>query len=659
MKIIIKLLIFLFFFNISYADENPIIIISAGKNIQSLNAIGTSVNILDSQIIEDSTETFLGDIIDDNSFGTNIFQSGGHGTLMGVQLRGLEKRYTTVYIDGVKMSDPSSPDNSFYFQNITKDAIERVEILKGNQSSLYGPNAIGGTVHIFSKKGKKNQKPNIEILGGSNNTKNINYSFGNEDEKMSYFFGLSRFLTDGISARNDDDENDKFKNDGLNTNLEYKFDDNTKLFTTLRYVATNLKYDSVNKSLSDLNDKSDDIEASYSLKLIKKNNKFENRFSYSKLYSERNTTDSNNDKQNYFGYRDTINIEGNYNFNLDNKIVYGIESEFDAARYIGDYAPSVTNFKKTLNDKVADEHILSQYFDYQFRPHKNLYATFGLRNDEHSTINRRTSGRLTLSYRLNDGSKIRSSFGSGVRFPSLYDIHYADGNTNTSGGGSYAGDGYLGLRAEDLKAERANSFDIGYNKYFENYNLVFDIGYFNIEQKNPLNGDSRNNWKVQNTMGVNTSEGIETSIEWKPYNKNFNVGFNYTYTDTYDANTCNNDIIDFRGCNLNSSKLGSAKVRVPINAFNLNISHKFKQNLKNSIKIKFVDEVRDFGDINNNFKDVILEDYLTVDLKSNFRLLNTYEGSFMVKNLFNDVYEQQNGYSSLGRSFFFGLKRVY
>ena len=71
---------------------------------------------------------------------------------MGIQLRGLEKRYSTVYIDGVKMSDPSTPDNSFYFQNIMKESIDRVEVLKGNQSSLYGPNAIGGTIHIFTKK---------------------------------------------------------------------------------------------------------------------------------------------------------------------------------------------------------------------------------------------------------------------------------------------------------------------------------------------------------------------------------------------------------------------------------------------------------------------------------------------------------------------------
>ena len=75
----------------------------------------------------------------------NIFQLGGTGTNTGIQMRGLPKRYSTIYIDGVKMYDPSSPDNSFYSEGLFKDSIERIEILKGSQSSLYGNGAVGGT----------------------------------------------------------------------------------------------------------------------------------------------------------------------------------------------------------------------------------------------------------------------------------------------------------------------------------------------------------------------------------------------------------------------------------------------------------------------------------------------------------------------------------
>ena len=82
-----------------------------------------------------------------------FFKMGGHGATSAIQLRGLPKRYSTVYIDGVKMSDPSSVSGDFDFNHILLTSqISRVEILKGNQSSVYGSGAIGGTINITTKK---------------------------------------------------------------------------------------------------------------------------------------------------------------------------------------------------------------------------------------------------------------------------------------------------------------------------------------------------------------------------------------------------------------------------------------------------------------------------------------------------------------------------
>ena len=602
-------LINLIFSNLTFSQDVPIIVISPGKTPQSYDKVGSSISVIDSNEIKNSPNFFISDIIGNDATSTNMFQMGGHGTNTGIQLRGLEKRYSTVYIDGVKMSDPSSSDNSFYIENIMKSSIERVEILKGTQSSLYGSNAIGGTVHIFTKTGKEGKHSNIEVETGSNNTKNVSYAIGGANSKINYYLGLNKFLTDGISAMNHNDENDAYNNKGLTGKIGYQLNEYFKIENSIRYTSSDLKYDEPSSSITDLNNRTENIEGTYSLKLTHDKNKFKNTLSYNKTYVERAVTSATNTYTNYFGFRDAINLIGEYNFNLDNKLVYGAEAEFDAARYPSDYAPAAWGYEKRLMDKPADEHIFSQYFDYQFRPLENLYSTFGLRSDEHSVVGRKTSGRTTLAYKLDKKSKIRSSFGAGIRFPSLYDYHYADGNTPSSGAGSNAA-----YNLEDLKAERGISYDFGYDTYLDFLDLGLNLTYFNVAQKNPLVSDSRNNWKLKNEDGVNTSKGIELSANWQPENKKIGISFGYTFADSFDSNTC-----DAGDCNLKGSKLATAKVRVPRHAISTKISHNTIPNLQNSLSIKFIDETREFGNTNNSFKDVVLDDYLTFNFSSTYQ----------------------------------------
>ena len=656
LKIIVSILIIIFSFQNLFAADIPIIVISPGKTPQSYDEVGSSVSVIDSNEIENSSNFFIADIIGNNTTSTNMFQMGGQGTNTGIQLRGLEKRYSTVYIDGVKMSDPASSDNSFYMENIMKNSIERVEILKGTQSSLYGSNAIGGTINIITKKGNEGNNSNFEVETGSNNTRNVYYSVDGANDKMNYYLGLNRFITGGISAMNHNDENDKYRNEGLTGTIGYKFNENFKIENSLRYTNSDLKYDEPSVSKTDLNNRTENIEGTYSLKLTHDKNKFKNTLSYNKTYVERAVTSFSNTYTNYFGFRDSINLLGEYNFNLDNKLVYGAEAEFDEARYPSDYAPAAWGYTKRLMDKRADEYIFSQYFDYQFRPLENLYSTFGLRSDDHSIVGRKTSGRTTLAYKLDKKSKIRSSFGAGIRFPSLYDYHFADGNTASSGGGLESGDGYIGLALEDLKAERGISYDFGYDTYIDDLDIGLNLTYFNVKQKNPLNSDARNNWKMQNTDGVNTSEGIELTANWQPKDKKIGVNLDYTFTDSFDSNNCD---VSPTTCSIQGSKLATAKVRVPRHAISTTISHNIIANLQNSLSIKFVDETRDLGNTNNNFKDVVLEDYLTFNFSSTYRIYDSYKLFFNAVNIFDDKYEQAYQYSTMGRAFNFGIRKVY
>ena len=640
---IIKLIIILTFpVNNIFAADIPIIVIAPGKTPQSLSTVGSTVTVIDEDKINESSHFSLAHIIDDNSTSTNMFQMGGSGGgNVGIQLRGLEKRYSTVYIDGVKMLDPSSSDGSFYMENIMKNSIDRVEILKGTQSSLYGSNAIGGTIHIFTKKGRKGNHSNFEIETGSNNTKSFTYSVDGADDKFHYYLGLNKLLTNGISAMNDNNEDDQYRNDGLVGNIGYKINDNFKIENSFRYADTFYEYDAVDSSYSDINS-TDNIEGSYTLKLIHEKDKFQNTLTYNKLHIERNTSDHVKNRANYFGYRDAFNFLGEYNFNLDNKIVYGIDSEFDASRYPVDYG---------VSDKEHDESIISQYFDFQFRPFEKLYSTFGLRSDDHSTVGRKTSGRTTVAYQLDGNSKIRSSLGAGVRFPALYDYKYGSSTIVDKGG-----------TLEDIQSERGLSFDLGYDTYIDNLDLGLSATLFKTKQKNSILNNARTEWVQMNATGVNTSEGIELSGSWRPVNKKISLNFGYTFTDSYDAATCDPDekaAYADSECRDIGSKVQSAKVRVPRHAIQSKLNYNIGPNLKSSLKGKYVGEARDFGNANNSYTDVILTDYFVFDLETSYKLFNGYKAFISIGNILDEEYEQAYQYSSMGRTFNFGIRQVY
>jgi len=642
-KVIRIIIIIAFPVNNLFAADIPIIVIAPSKKAQSVSTVGTSVTVLDETFFKNSNEFFLGDALASETTSVNFFQSGGHGTSSAIQLRGLPKRYSTVYIDGVKMSDPSSVSNDFDFNNILTSQVSRVEILKGNQSSVYGSGAIGGTINITTKRGEKGFQKNISYNNGSHNTHNLVAALSGADENQDFYIGLERFQTAGMSQMTHNDEKDKYRNNSLVANYGHQILNQLRFQANIRVAETYLQYDAednnpANKSHSE---EADAVESSSSVSLIyQPNKKFTNKLTAAKTYIKRSYGPGdggsyNTVKDNYAGDRHALMYSGIYNFNLDNSLVFGLEREDDQM----DYNENLTGNKH----KAA--HVTSSYFDFQSRLTQNIYATLGARFDEHSTVGNEDSHRATLTYLFDDKStKLKSSYGTGFRFPSLYEMYFVYAANEKSLG--------------HVKAENSKSFDFGIEKSFSNLGLNIEASYFNLKYHDTLEGWKTGNssglaYTTQNLPGVVKSQGLELISKWKK-NDFLNFDFNYTYTSTYDG--AEQDDPD-----ANSNYYNAQMVRVPRNIFNLitNVKIPEYENLDFTLRTKWSDVSRDYGNGNRTFEDERLDDYLVNDLSVKYNLMNTYNLFFDINNILDEKYETARDYSQMDRSYNFGLRRTY
>ena len=637
-------IIFVFLFLPLKSDEIPIIVIAPSKSPQSISTVGTSVSVLDESTILTSDESFLGNIIGSNTTGNNFFQTGGAGTQMGLQLRGLPKAYTTVFVDGVKKSDASTPKNDFYFDDILTGSISRVEVLKGNQSTIYGSGAMGGTINIYSKQGSGDFKTTTNYQTGSNRTHDLNFSFGGSDEAKDLYIGLERFQTDGISAMTHNDESDGYTNHTFLTNYGLELNEKIKVRSILKLVDSELYYDAITSTFDQVNNYSHETDASAVFKInFQPNDKLKSDVIFNKAYMRRAADNVVNQFQNYvidqtyYSNRETVSLENNFKYNANHNIVFGFEKEFEEMRY-NPYDENGVSFKSAQDVKKGEE-ISSQYFDVQSNFGKKLYTTAGIRFDQHSQDIDEDSMRFTAAF-LSDkiGGKLKTSYGTGVKFPSLYE-YLSSANPGR------------------LAPERGTSYDFGLEKSFINQALNLNITYFNHKYENTIEGWSSVSFAPGNVAGVVRTRGLELLSQIQP-NKKLNLNLNYTYTSTYDG-------ADFDDPNLGPNSAGdfsnSQMVRVPRHLLNIGASYELMDNINLNWHTKYSDTVRDYGNVNaagGNFRDMRLDSYSVTDLGLDVKLRNT-KAFLKFSNIFNEKYSQALQFAAPERSFNLGFKKLY
>ena len=174
--------------------ESEEIVVSATLIETPINEIGSTVTVVTGKEIERDQKRTLPDVLRTVP-GLNIVQTGGPGGKTSVFMRGSNSNHTKVIIDGIDANDPSQ-DGVFDFGQVLTSDIERVEVLRGPQSSLYGSDSIGGVINIVTKSGEGPAQFTGQLEAGSFDTFNQSAGVRGSVSRFRYSFNVAHFLVD-------------------------------------------------------------------------------------------------------------------------------------------------------------------------------------------------------------------------------------------------------------------------------------------------------------------------------------------------------------------------------------------------------------------------------------------------------------------------------
>ncbi|WP_018872839.1 TonB-dependent receptor domain-containing protein [Thioalkalivibrio sp. ALJ16] len=217
--------------------------VTATRMAQTVDETLSSVTIIDREEIERLQPQQFTDLLEGRA-GIETSQNSAFGKNTSVFTRGTSSDHTLLLIDGVRVGSATSGGASWQF--LPPEEIERVEIVRGPRTSIYGSDAIGGVVQVFTREGRKGPpKVNAFVGGGSFNTQETGVGVAGGTESTNYSFSLSHFATDGINVQDDvgDDDRDGYDNTSLAGKLSHRFDSGVELFGNILYSEGRSEYD--------------------------------------------------------------------------------------------------------------------------------------------------------------------------------------------------------------------------------------------------------------------------------------------------------------------------------------------------------------------------------------------------------------------------------
>ena len=597
-------IIILFSINISLindlsANEVDEIIVKGARIETPASNFGSSIFILNSEDIRLRGIRSAIDAIS-SSPGVTTKKNGSFGGVGSVRIRGASSSQTLVLVDGVPVNDASSPGGGYNFEYLDTSNIERIEVLRGSQSTLWGSDAIGGVVNIFTKSAEDNSV-NILSETGSFGLRKINSEFGLVSNFGKFLFLVDDTSLDGISKADRKDGN--IEKDGFETN-SYSFKGNTeinniKIKGLLSYIKSDVEYDSFGfvTGVQDGDERSitEEFTGNLTIKFNLFGEKLENTFSFNQSDISRDYFTDNNLTFGADGDRKLYRYQGNTGFGKYNKIAFGFEKEESSVSL----------------DKLS---IDSLFLLYQFQPIKDLVVSAGIRNDDNKGFSSKTTRKIAAAYKISENISIKSSWGEGFKVPTIFQTTFFCCGANSAN--------------TNIRPEVSTSYDLGFDFSLKD-KFSFSLIYFKQDVNNQINF-SFSLGGYENIDFVE-SDGFEISSNSK-VSETVNLFINYSYIDSIDGN-------------------GLRLINIPKDSGELVLTYVPSSKLSGSMALKYNgSEISTYGNLNS---------WSRVDINLFYKLNNFSEIYFRVENLFDEDYQQVFGYGTPDRSGLVGIKVTF
>lgn len=590
-------------------QEEPVrleeVVVTATRVEVPVEQLTSSVTVIDRNEIEKKKAATVGELLR-NVKGVDVHDSGGPGSQVDVRIRGGNPSHTLVLIDGVRVNSPTSGD--FNFATLTTDNVEKIEIVPGAMSPLYGSFATGGVINIITKKGSGPPTFNLSAEGGAHRTAREALDFSGSFSRFDYSFGLSRFDTHGISRanrRHGNREADGHEQTTVSTRLGFDLPGRAKLTGTFRYVdaLTDLDTSRSGRAVDDPRVQ-DSQEAIASVAISNPFTDFWNQNLQLFLY----------DKS--FQARRAARASDNFKIDLLNR---GLDWQNNLA--LGEKTTLIAGYtfeqqsgknRDNFGERSVETH--AGYLHSQLRFFDPLFFSAGLRLDHHSKFGEEVTFKAGAAWLFRSlGTKLYANYGTGFKAPTINDLFFPNfGNP-------------------DLKPETSRGYEIGVEQQLLKNKLQARATFFSTRFDDLIASVNLGGGVFQ-AQNINkaTARGVELGVDFAPVSW-LRLDAGYTYTDTEDETT------------------GKALPRRPKNKASLGVSFSPLSNLSLGTNVRYVGRR-----LNSNT--VELNRYTVVSAIASYDVTKHAQLFLRIENLFDKKYEEVRGFGTLPRSVYGGLR---